>query len=85
MDDRFLSPSFPSTTSLRHPINALWSAPPLLDNCSSKWTASSFPLSAIDQGVEEDARIKVLKEWVEGKDCLDTGCNSGLITITIGN
>ncbi|KAM7509554.1 hypothetical protein LguiA_020007 [Lonicera macranthoides] len=38
----------------------------------------------IDQGVEEDPRIKVLKkEWFEGKDCLDIGCNSGLITITI--
>lgn len=30
--------------------------------------------------------MKVLKkEWFEGKDCLDIGCNSGLITITIGN
>ncbi|XVE70466.1 hypothetical protein DITRI_Ditri10aG0074600 [Diplodiscus trichospermus] len=34
--------------------------------------------------VEEDPRIKVLKkEWFEGKDCLDIGCNSGIITIQI--
>ncbi|XVF49138.1 hypothetical protein PTKIN_Ptkin03bG0244200 [Pterospermum kingtungense] len=34
--------------------------------------------------VEEDPRIKVLKkEWFEGKDCLDIGCNSGVITIQI--
>ncbi|KAJ9551127.1 hypothetical protein OSB04_015172 [Centaurea solstitialis] len=38
----------------------------------------------IDQGLEEDPRIKVMKkEWFEGKNCLDIGCNSGLITITI--
>ncbi|XP_022755002.1 probable RNA methyltransferase At5g51130 isoform X2 [Durio zibethinus] len=35
--------------------------------------------------VEEDPRIKVLKkEWFEGKDCLDIGCNSGVVTIQIG-
>lgn len=33
----------------------------------------------------EDPRLKVMKrEWFEGKDCLDIGCNSGLITIAIG-
>ncbi|KAE8687532.1 putative RNA methyltransferase [Hibiscus syriacus] len=33
---------------------------------------------------EEDPRIRVLKkEWFEGKDCLDIGCNSGIITIQI--
>lgn len=38
----------------------------------------------IDQGLEEDPRIKIMKkEWFEDKDCLDIGCNSGLITITI--
>ncbi|KAD4180203.1 hypothetical protein E3N88_28794 [Mikania micrantha] len=38
----------------------------------------------IEQGLEEDPRIKVMrKEWFEGKDCLDIGCNSGLITIAI--
>ncbi|GJZ65694.1 probable RNA methyltransferase [Tanacetum coccineum] len=38
----------------------------------------------IDQGLEEDPRIKVMKkEWFEGKNCLDIGCNSGLITITL--
>ncbi|CAI9260866.1 unnamed protein product [Lactuca saligna] len=38
----------------------------------------------IDQGLEEDPRIKIMKkEWFEGKTCLDIGCNSGLITITI--
>ena len=35
---------------------------------------------------EEDPRLKVLrKEWFEDKDCLDIGCNSGIITIQIGN
>ncbi|KMT03146.1 hypothetical protein BVRB_8g197020 [Beta vulgaris subsp. vulgaris] len=34
--------------------------------------------------VEEDPRFKVFKkEWFEGKDCLDVGCNSGLMTINI--
>lgn len=38
----------------------------------------------IDQGLDEDPRIKVMrKEWFEGKNCLDIGCNSGLITINI--
>ncbi|KAG8487499.1 hypothetical protein CXB51_016251 [Gossypium anomalum] len=33
---------------------------------------------------EEDPRIRVLKkEWFEGKDCLDIGCNSGVVTIQI--
>ncbi|CAN0885629.1 Probable RNA methyltransferase At5g51130 [Linum grandiflorum] len=36
----------------------------------------------IDQGLDEDPRLKVLKkEWFEGKDCLDIGCNSGIMTI----
>ncbi|KAF6164471.1 hypothetical protein GIB67_025297 [Kingdonia uniflora] len=34
--------------------------------------------------VKEDPRLKVFKkEWFEGKDCLDIGCNQGLITISI--
>ncbi|KAL4563907.1 hypothetical protein LXL04_027955 [Taraxacum kok-saghyz] len=38
----------------------------------------------IEQGLDEDPRIKIMKkEWFEGKTCLDIGCNSGLITITI--
>lgn len=38
----------------------------------------------IGQEFEEDPRLKVLKkEWFEGKDCLDIGCNNGLITIAI--
>ncbi|XP_021722806.1 probable RNA methyltransferase At5g51130, partial [Chenopodium quinoa] len=38
----------------------------------------------VGHDVEEDPRFKVLKkEWFEGKDCLDIGCNSGLITINI--
>uniref|UniRef100_A0A175YJZ7 RNA methyltransferase n=1 Tax=Daucus carota subsp. sativus TaxID=79200 RepID=A0A175YJZ7_DAUCS len=38
----------------------------------------------IGQELEEDPRVKVFrKEWFEGKDCLDIGCNSGLITINI--
>ncbi|GMP59776.1 hypothetical protein CsSME_00022920 [Camellia sinensis var. sinensis] len=39
----------------------------------------------VGQDLEEDPRLKVLKkEWFEGKDCLDIGCNNGTITITIG-
>ncbi|KAG5559309.1 hypothetical protein RHGRI_009001 [Rhododendron griersonianum] len=38
----------------------------------------------VGQELEEDPRLKVLKkEWFEGKDCLDIGCNNGTITITI--
>ncbi|CAL1414350.1 unnamed protein product [Linum trigynum] len=38
----------------------------------------------IGQELDEDPRLKVLKrEWFEGKDCLDIGCNSGIITIHI--
>lgn len=39
----------------------------------------------IGQDLEEDPRLKAMKkEWFEGKDCLDIGCNSGVITIAIG-
>lgn len=39
----------------------------------------------VGQDLEEDPRLKVMKrEWFEGKDCLDIGCNSGLVTISIG-
>ncbi|KAL0410627.1 UNVERIFIED_CONTAM: putative RNA methyltransferase [Sesamum latifolium] len=38
----------------------------------------------VGQGLDEDPRLKVMKrEWFEGKDCLDIGCNSGLMTIAI--
>ncbi|XP_068638690.1 probable RNA methyltransferase At5g51130 isoform X2 [Aristolochia californica] len=38
----------------------------------------------IDQSVGEDPRLAVLKkEWFEGKNCLDIGCNQGLMTISI--
>ncbi|OAY27260.1 probable RNA methyltransferase At5g51130 isoform X2 [Manihot esculenta] len=38
----------------------------------------------IGQGMDEDPRLKVFKrEWFQGKDCLDIGCNSGIITIQI--
>lgn len=38
----------------------------------------------IGQDMEEDPRLKVMKkEWLEGKDCLDIGCNNGCITIQI--
>ncbi|KAK6158963.1 hypothetical protein DH2020_006277 [Rehmannia glutinosa] len=38
----------------------------------------------VGQDLDEDSRLKVMKrEWFEGKDCLDIGCNSGLITIAI--
>ncbi|XP_020675391.2 probable RNA methyltransferase At5g51130 [Dendrobium catenatum] len=34
--------------------------------------------------MEEDPRLQVFKrEWFENKDCLDIGCNQGLVTITI--
>ncbi|GAB2292321.1 hypothetical protein Dimus_026568 [Dionaea muscipula] len=38
----------------------------------------------VGKGMEEDLRFQVLKEeWFKGKDCLDIGCNSGLLTISI--
>lgn len=41
-------------------------------------------MNQVPNDVEEDPRFKVLKkEWFEDKDCLDIGCNSGLITINI--
>lgn len=40
----------------------------------------------IGQDLQEDPRLNILKkEWFEDKDCLDIGCNSGIITISIGN
>ncbi|KAK3122298.1 hypothetical protein QOZ80_8BG0667740 [Eleusine coracana subsp. coracana] len=36
----------------------------------------------IDRNVGEDPRLEAFKkEWFEGKDCLDIGCNQGLVTI----
>ncbi|KAL6558317.1 hypothetical protein OROMI_018667 [Orobanche minor] len=38
----------------------------------------------VGQDLDEDPRLRMMKrEWFEGKDCLDIGCNSGLITIAI--
>ncbi|XP_062196699.1 probable RNA methyltransferase At5g51130 [Phragmites australis] len=38
----------------------------------------------IDRNVGEDPRLEVFKkEWFEGKDCLDIGCNQGLVTIDL--
>ncbi|XP_008801466.1 probable RNA methyltransferase At5g51130 isoform X2 [Phoenix dactylifera] len=38
----------------------------------------------INRNQKEDPRLMVMKrEWFEGKDCLDIGCNQGLITIEI--
>ncbi|XP_019052380.1 PREDICTED: probable RNA methyltransferase At5g51130 isoform X2 [Nelumbo nucifera] len=38
----------------------------------------------IGQNLQEDPRLSVLrKEWFEDKECLDIGCNQGLITISI--
>uniref|UniRef100_A0A2P2K2S3 RNA methyltransferase n=1 Tax=Rhizophora mucronata TaxID=61149 RepID=A0A2P2K2S3_RHIMU len=38
----------------------------------------------IGKEMEEDPRLRVLKrEWFQGKDCLDIGCNSGIITLHI--
>ncbi|KAJ4910008.1 putative RNA methyltransferase [Raphanus sativus] len=40
----------------------------------------------ISNDMDEDPRLKVLnKEWFQGKDCLDIGCNSGIMTIHIAN
>ncbi|KAI6679519.1 hypothetical protein NL676_033400 [Syzygium grande] len=38
----------------------------------------------VSEKLDEDPRLKVLKEeWFEGKDCLDIGCNNGLVTIHV--
>ncbi|KAF3339697.1 putative RNA methyltransferase [Carex littledalei] len=38
----------------------------------------------IDRNTKEDPRLAVFKkEWFEGKDCLDIGCNQGIVTIAI--
>ncbi|KAG5409478.1 hypothetical protein IGI04_005797 [Brassica rapa subsp. trilocularis] len=40
----------------------------------------------ISNDMDEDPRLKVLKkEWFLGKDCLDIGCNSGVMTIHIAS
>lgn len=40
----------------------------------------------IGNDVKEDPRLRVLKkEWFEGKDCLDIGCNSGNVTVDLAN
>ncbi|KAL0000018.1 hypothetical protein SO802_019620 [Lithocarpus litseifolius] len=39
----------------------------------------------IGQDLQEDPRLNVFKkELFEDKECLDIGCNSGIITILIG-
>ncbi|KAL6661905.1 hypothetical protein ACP70R_001289 [Stipagrostis hirtigluma subsp. patula] len=41
-----------------------------------------FDRGWIDRNVGEDPRLEVFKkQWFEGKDCLDIGCNQGLVTI----
>ncbi|GAA0157057.1 hypothetical protein LIER_14403 [Lithospermum erythrorhizon] len=38
----------------------------------------------IGKNIDEDPRLKVMKkEWFEGKDCLDIGCNTGVVTTDI--
>ncbi|KFK26727.1 hypothetical protein AALP_AA8G285000 [Arabis alpina] len=38
----------------------------------------------ISHDMDEDPRLKVMKqEWFQDKDCLDIGCNSGIMTIHI--
>lgn len=42
-------------------------------------------LFQIGHDLDGDPRLKVFKkEWFEGKDCFDIGCNNGSITIDIG-
>lgn len=39
----------------------------------------------LTKSVDEDPRLKFFqREWFEGKDCLDVGCNEGFVTISIG-
>ncbi|KAI9118988.1 hypothetical protein K1719_009663 [Acacia pycnantha] len=45
------------------------------------WNYYSYRMG---QDLDEDPRLKIFrKEWFEGKDCLDIGCNNGTITIQI--
>lgn len=38
----------------------------------------------LNHNMDEDPRLKVFKrEWFENRDCLDIGCNQGLMTINI--
>ncbi|KAK7820507.1 putative rna methyltransferase [Quercus suber] len=38
----------------------------------------------IGQDLQEDPRLNVFKkEWFEGKECLDIGCNSGIIPFSL--
>ncbi|KAF3537799.1 hypothetical protein F2Q69_00019893 [Brassica cretica] len=62
-------------------------------NKKKKKNQESFPFGnyknyygyRISNDMDEDPRLKVLKkEWFQGKDCLDIGCNSGVMTIHIG-
>jgi 7SK snRNA methylphosphate capping enzyme len=51
----------------------------------SQLTDSSIVLQ-IDRNVGEDPRLEAFnKQWFENKDCLDIGCNQGLVTIGLGN
>ncbi|KAJ0243067.1 RNA methyltransferase [Hirschfeldia incana] len=63
-------------------------------NKKKKKSQESFPFGnyknyygyRISNDMDEDPRLKVLKkEWFQGKDCLDIGCNSGIMTIHIAN
>ncbi|CAN7122550.1 probable RNA methyltransferase At5g51130 [Brassica rapa] len=63
-------------------------------NKKKKKNQESFPFGnyknyygyRISNDMDEDPRLKVLKkEWFQGKDCLDIGCNSGVMTIHIAN
>ncbi|EHA8588273.1 putative lactoylglutathione lyase, chloroplastic [Cocos nucifera] len=57
-----------------------------LPGINTKITACLDPdgWKTIDRNEKEDPRLMVMKrEWFDGKDCLDIGCNQGLITIEI--
>lgn len=39
----------------------------------------------IGRDASDDPRLSMFKkEWFEGKDCLDIGCNQGIVTIDVG-
>ena len=83
---------WPVTCSLLRkdlPTFILYSVPSLSSETGDltflSWYVSSIILQ-IDRNVGEDPRLEAFnKQWFENKDCLDIGCNQGLVTIGLGN